>query len=432
MSVLLAAITACGTSGSGTGAQSPAGAGAGGIADSGGGAAGAPTASGGTPSGGAASGGMPSGGSASGGMPSGGDTNGEAGLTSLGGMPVVVCSATPDPAPAATWVNATGNLAGMASECQNLAKVVAKPCSKTVIAGVSQKGLWATDDSGKTWKPLGTGAGSATITNRSTSIVFDPQHPNTFWETGLFGDQKGLFTTTDGGQTFKQLGMSSMNQLVSVDFTDPERKTLVAGTHGQRQSVFRSKDGGQTFDNIGLTLAADVHNSESPIVLNSQTYLLGACGSGDGTCGIFRTTDGGKTWVSKSDLPVSHFGSPLWASDSAIYWPLLGDAGLAKSTDFGLTWTKIVEGGVLVGVQPAELPDHSLVAVGVDHLMRSKDGGTSWQPIGEPLPFKLMGTDQGSLAYSAQSKTFFLSQWDCNNAVLPNAIMSAGFDYEAL
>ena len=88
------------------------------------------------------------------------------------------------PAPSQSWINATGNLAGMASDCFNMGRVAAKPGSPRIIAGVALHGLFASDDRGKSWQPLGTGAGSAKITNRVSSITFDPEHPETFWETG--------------------------------------------------------------------------------------------------------------------------------------------------------------------------------------------------------------------------------------------------------
>jgi hypothetical protein len=70
-----------------------------------------------------------------------------------------------------------------------------------------------------------------------------------------------------------------------------------------------------------------------------------------------------------------------------------------------------------------------VVTIGKDHLVRSTDGGATWQPIGEPLPFQLVG-DGATLTYSAAGKTFFVSHYDCaSGAVAPDAIISAGFDY---
>lgn len=353
----------------------------------------------------------------------------------MGGTPTPVrcvepASSTVAPGPA--WVNATGNLAGMASDCGTVGEVGAQPCTKLVVAGVAQKGMWATDDAGKSWRALGTGAGSAAITNRTKGIVFDPGQPQVFWQTGIFGSGGTLYKTSNGGSTFSQLGMMAFTQLVSVDFTDPERKTLLTGTHGMKQKVFRSTDGGASWTNVGMNLPADAHNAEFPLVLDARTFLVGACGFGTGACGIYRSTDAGGTWTRASDAMVSHFGGPLWASNGDIYWPMLGDAGLVKSTDGGVTWTRIVMGGKLAGVTPIELPDRSVVAVGFDRLQRSTDGGTNWVPIGEPLPHKLQANNQGGVTYSAQNKAFFFWKWECGSGPMPvaaNAIVTAGFDY---
>ena len=161
-------------------------------------------------------------------------------------------------------------------------------------------------------------------------------------------------------------------------------------------------------------------------MIDSQTYLIGVCGGGDGVCGIYRSTDSGATWSVMNDVQVSHFGAPLWASDGAIYWPLVSDTGMTKSTDLGKTWTKIVGSGAIVGVTPLELPDGSIVTVGTDHLVRSSDGGKTWKPILNPLPFQIVG-DAGSLTYSSETKTL-LDHFECGKgSVFPDAIMSAGF-----
>jgi photosystem II stability/assembly factor-like uncharacterized protein len=315
----------------------------------------------------------------------------------------------------------------MPSGCEGIGRIVAQPCSSRIIAGLEGHGLYATDDSGKTWKALGTGAGSAEITNTAHGIVFDPAHPNVFWETGIRGSG-GLFKTTDGGSTFKQQGTMTMTQLVSVDFSDPDRKTLMTGTHGMKQLAFHSSDGGSTWTNVGLNLPATADNSESPLVIDSKTYLLGACDTSGNGCGIHRTTDSGATWSPANDVGVSHYGAPLWASDGSIYWPLINDTGLTKSTDQGKTWTKVSGATQMVGVTPIELPDASIVELGKDHLVRSTDGGKTWAPILDPLPFTLFG-DGGSITYSTGTKTFFYAHFDCGaSKVLPDGIMSIGYE----
>jgi hypothetical protein len=133
-------------------------------------------------------------------------------------------------APSATWTDARGDLAGGTFSCaSNLAKIAAVPCSNQLIANVVHQGLFITDDDGASWQALGTAAGQV-IQNYTEAIVFDPEDPGIFWEAGIH-DGPGLFKTLDGGATFEEQGTISFAQLVSVDFGDPDRKTLLTGHH---------------------------------------------------------------------------------------------------------------------------------------------------------------------------------------------------------
>jgi photosystem II stability/assembly factor-like uncharacterized protein len=306
----------------------------------------------------------------------------------------------------------------MTSECGNLTLVSAEPCTNVAIAGVAKGGLWATSD-GKTWTKLGAGAGSAAITNRPSSIVYDPDHEGVFWESGIYNGG-GVYKTTDNGQTFKQLGTITHNDLVSVDFSDPDRKTILVGAHEQKQKLFLSTDGGQTFKDIGMSLPADSHFSSAPLVLDSKNFLLGSCGWGNGMCGVYRSNDAGACWYRVTEEAV--VARPLWARDGTMYWSTVFDSGIVTSTDQGKTWTKTANG--IASAYPVELPDGRVVTIGNGHLVISKDQGKTWAQILPNPPFKPNG-----VTYSARTKTFFIWHNDCGNVVLPDAIASAGFDY---
>ncbi len=337
------------------------------------------------------------------------------------GPPATACDDRPPvaEAPPPQWANVTSNLANLPSECGNLTLLSARPCTDEVIAGVALAGLFMTNDGGATWNPLGTGAGSAVITNRPSSIVYDPEHPEVFWESGIYNGG-GVYRTDDGGSTFVQLGDFGHNDLVSVDFSDPERKTLLAGSHEQTQRLMHSNDGGQTWTDIGPNLPAVSNFISAPLVIDASTFLVGACGYADATCGVFRSTDAGLTWENTApDLPV--VARPLWTADDAIYWSTIYDSGIARSDDRGQSWTKIAEG--IVSGHPVALADGRIMDVTVDHVVVSADAGVTWTPVGEPLPFKPAG-----VTFSAATKTMYVWQWDCGNIVLPNAIASAGFD----
>jgi hypothetical protein len=403
------------------------GAGAGGSSGEGSsGAGGASGSSGSSGSSGAGASGASGGGAGTGGVSAGAGGVEDSGMTQedasagaggSGHMPIPTeCAETSAEAPSATWVNATGMLAGMASECGNLTLVAAHPCSELVIAGVAKVGLYATTDSGDSWTKLGSGAGSDSIGHRPSSIVFDPEHPEIFYETGIYGAlNDGIYKTDDGGTTLKKLGEIGHLDLVSVDFGDPERKTLLAGVHETKRRLWLSNDGGESWNDIGMALPEDSHFSSAPLVLDPEHFLLGACGWGDGTCGVLASDDAGGSWQSKStEAPA---GQPLWMKNGNMVWPTIYGSGALISDDSGASWMK-VDGPRST---PVELPDGRIVAVGGDHLIISTDSGASWTNIGEPLPYQAAG-----VAYSAAKKTFFIWHNDCGDAVLADAIMSAG------
>jgi photosystem II stability/assembly factor-like uncharacterized protein len=408
--------------GGGAGTAATTGSGGGGSAGRGGSDGSGSGGSAGTSPGGTA------GTAGSSGTATGGTTGaaGSAGAAGDAGSLTFRCADSPPnvTAPAATWTNATGNLAGLASECGNLGLVSANPCSNMVIAGVAQAGLWATEDGGKTWSKLGTGAGSAVITNRISALVYDPAHPGTFWEAGIYNGG-GVYKTTDNGRTFEQLGDVTHNDSVSIDFSDPERKTLLAGPHEQTSKLFRSTDGGKTWNEVGRNLPASAGYCTATQVLSATNLLVGCAGGG-----VFHSSTG-NTWTSLGTKGV--IPQPLLATDGAIYWPG-SQGGLNVSTDQGQHFTETADGnlapGIVGSLYPAELPDGRIVIIGKDHLQISSDKGRTWKPIGQPLPYPGGGYNGArGPAYSARTKTFYIWRWDCGDEVLPDAIMSAGFDY---
>ncbi|MEA2700668.1 MAG: hypothetical protein QOI66_4939 [Myxococcales bacterium] len=386
---------------------------------------------------GSGSGGAPMGMSGGGGGSSGG-RGGGAGGSGSGGGPAAIdaggsgqsdvspprfpdAGATPvGPTPPAAWVNVTANLAGMPSECGNTPYLAAHPAFDQLITSVAQHGLWASSDGGTSWRQLWPTAGSAQITNRGSSIVFDPLHPDTFWESGIYNGP-GVYRTDDNGVTFTALGNAHHIDSVSVDLGDPARLTLLAGGHEQKQTLYRSADGGKTWLNVGMNLPAGTNFCTNALVIDRNIHLVGCSGYAGGTDGVFRTTDGGQTW--KQVSTASAAGLPLWASDGTIYWSLIYDHGLIKSTDQGNTWTQPIPNGTLKTGHPIELPDGRIVAPGPKTLMISADKGVTFIALGAALPFI-----PNSLTYSPFRNAFFIEQFDCKNAVVADAISRYGVD----
>ena len=264
---------------------------------------------------------------------------------------------------------------------------------------------------------LGGGAGSEVITNRPSWISYDPANPAVFYESGICNGG-GVYKTINGGVTFQRLGSNVGHiDFVSVDYTDPNRQTLLAGGHEQAQTVWKSTDGGQNWTNIGLNLPAGTGFSTSPLVINAQTYVVNTDTSwGGGTPGIYRTVNGGTTWTKVSSLNA--YGPPLLASNGNIYWVsgnrLLKSVDSGINVDFGWKWSR---GNSLI-----ELADGRIVSSTATNLMASSDGGLTWTAIGAALPFF-----PHRVIYSATRQAFFISKWDCGNVVLSDAI--AKLDY---
>jgi hypothetical protein len=388
-----------------------------------GGAAGAPSGgSGGANTGGAPSGG--SGGANTGGAPSGGSGGNPSGGSGggTGGVPAGGAGGTPMAGGA--WANVTANLAGIPSECGNLSFVTAHPDRDLLIAGVAQQGLWVSKDGATQWTQLGTGGGSAKITNRTSMIVFDPGNPDVFWESGIY-NAGGVYRTNDGGLTFMQLGDVTHTDLVSVDLADPMRKTLFAGSHEQSQKAFLSTNGGMSWMDVGKMIPLGGFSSWTQ-VLDAKTLLVGSF-NGQNT-GIARSTDGGATFTKVYSGNVS--SRPVVASDGTLYWA--ADNGVARSTDKGATWTKAAANNVggAGSVSLLELPDGRLVSLGPQKLAISRDKAATWQSFGPDLPQQRWG-----LAYSKHRKAFYVWHFTCGcftpmcQPVPADALMKLDFDY---
>ena len=148
--------------------------------------------------------------------------------------------------------------------------------------------------------PLGKSSAAMKF-SRPDRIVYDPRNPKIFWVSGCYGDAP--FRTDDGGKTFHRLGKLTHADGVAVDFTDPERKTLLLGLHEQSQSLQLSTDNGQSWTKIGDHLPDDTNHSTDPIVINAKTFLTNTAGwKPKASLGIYRTEDAGQTWSGSLQL----------------------------------------------------------------------------------------------------------------------------------
>ena len=200
-----------------------------------------------------------------------------------------------------------------AGRARALAGVPSQP--NVFYIGFDNGGVWRSTDYGSTWKPLFDHEPTGSI----GAIGVAPSDPNTLYVgTGAgiirpdLATGDGMYKSTDGGKTWAHLGLrdSQMIADIAVDPRNPNRLFVAALGHpygpNAERGVFRSTDGGQTFEKVlfkdEYTSANDVHiDPANPNVVYAALwqqqqgfYENGAFGGTDG--GIYKSTDGGTSW----------------------------------------------------------------------------------------------------------------------------------------
>jgi photosystem II stability/assembly factor-like uncharacterized protein len=241
------------------------------------------------------------------------------------------------------------------------------------------------------------------VNNEASKIVVDPLSPDTFWECGIYGS--AVCRSTDGGTTITALGSLSHNDDMSVDFGDPLRQTILLSGHEASQTLNVSGDGGATWKNVGANLPAGTAFSAYPLILDSNTFVVGCSGQwGSGTPGIYRSTDKGTSWAKVSDFAA--YGDPAVTSKGHIYFTEVFNRGVFRSTDAGVTWQRTTGyGSCRFGVRICEAPDKKLYASSAltNGLCVSPTGGPGWVAFGDRTSAAV-----NSVAYSTIRKAFFV------------------------
>jgi len=257
------------------------------------------------------------------------------------------------------------------------------------------------DDLGVYWNEVGV----STPTPPIRGPVIAPSPDFAVDQTVFFGTLNGdVHKSTAAGESawvhLSNVGSRIRSMVVSPDFTN-DATLFVGATDGVAKSV----DGGLTWTPVGPT-------GGSPQLAISPNYELDQTVFSATSVGLHSTNDGGTTWTPVVSGPLtatSHIEavaiSPDYANDGVV---LVSEesAGLLESLDGGVTFAAtgadLLANNLVIAEfnNPTEVPiefspdfanDQTVFAYGQQDLVKSTDGGSTWQFLSLPPAVEMLG-----------------------------------------
>ncbi len=298
--------------------------------------------------------------------------------------------------------------------CQSIGTVAVDPSDpdNTVWVGTGETwtrnsvsvgdGIYKTEDGGKSWKNVG-----LKNSERISSILIHPEDANQIWVGvlgNLWGDseERGIYKTEDGGESWNKIKYIDQKTGCSDLIMDPTNPNILYAcfwefrrtawsfnSGGENSGLFKSTDGGKTWAKIHTGFPAGALGRIAVALAPSNPDILYSVIESEEQegKGLYRSDDGGKTWIHKNkdfELAVRPFYfSRLVVSPTDP--EKVCKAGLfgSISKDGGSTFSVIQSG------QHPDIHDFSFDPNDSERMYlatdggvyRSWDGGSSWDMV---------------------------------------------------
>jgi photosystem II stability/assembly factor-like uncharacterized protein len=311
------------------------------------------------------------------------------------------------------------------------------------------RGAYKSTDAGRTWQFIG-----LREAGQIGSIRVHPSNPDIAWAAALgspYGpnDERGIFKTVDGGQTWKKtlfVNRETGGRVVAVNMANPDelyagmyrgfRKgwDIISGGPANDGGIYKSTDGGDTWKKLSSGLPAPLIGKIDIDIARSSPSIVYAMIEAPGEQGgLYRSDDAGATWrlinnaTSLRSRPFYFNYVDVNPRNPDEVW--VNALRLHKSTNGGKTFTTVgTPHGDNMGIWFNPDQPETFIQSNDGGANVTRDGGRSWssilnQPTGE---FYMVAVDQQHpyLIYGPQQ--------DNSTVVLPSVpTASFGFDHPA-
>ena len=331
--------------------------------------------------------------------------------------PAAAASPAPSPSPAETpgppLANKQWREIGPALPGGRVAAVEGSASDpKLYYFGAAGGGVWKSTNGGQTWNPVFQKQAVAAI----GAIAIDPKNDETVWVgTGEANPRNdvsygnGIYRTTDGGKTWTNMGLGATRHIARIRIDPQNSNHIVVAALGDvfgdstERGIYVTQDGGRTWDK---TLYLSNASGGSDLAMNPQHPNIIFAGmwhfrrqpwtftSGGEDDGLFRSTDGGRTWTKLTGhgLPAGTTGriglAISQSNPSRVYATIeSADGILWRSDNGGEDWT-LVSKDTLVVQRPFYFSHIEVDPKNPDHVYglsaefsSSTDGGKTFHSI---------------------------------------------------
>ncbi len=248
-----------------------------------------------------------------------------------------------------------------------IADIAVHPTNRSVwYVAVGSGGLWKTTNAGTTWTPVFDEQPSYSI----GTVALDPTNPDVVWVgTGEnvsgrhVGWGSGVYRSRDGGGTWANVGLGSSEHIGRILVHPKDGNTVLVAAEGPLwasggdRGVYKTTDGGETWSHV-LDIDEDTgvtdleFDPSTPKTVYAAAYqrrrhVWGFMGGGPES-GIYKSVDGGDTWRQvTTGLPKGDMGkiglAVTPADPNRVYATIEADSderGFYRSTNKGESWAR--------------------------------------------------------------------------------------------